>query len=128
MTTEFGTPKSWGSVQYGWLYDAPTEGQELWQGPMMQTYQLSGAMPMWQPIETAPKDGTEIIVTGGELWDECGSPSFGGPYLVYWKVYPDDPLRKNGIWKIKAGFGEIAACWEPTHWMAIPPLTQVATG
>jgi hypothetical protein len=36
MTTEFGTPKSWGSVQYGWLYDAPTEGQELWEGEMTE--------------------------------------------------------------------------------------------
>ena len=73
----------------------------------------------WQTINTAPKDGTEIVVTGGELYDECGSPSFGGPYLVYWTT--KHPRWPEGIWRIRAGFAEVAQVIGPTHWISIPP-------
>ena len=75
-------------------------------------------MSAWQPISTAPKDGTTILVTGGELWDSVGSPSFGGPYCVYWTTN----LEKfpEGCWSIKAGFDGWAVCDDPTLWLPIP--------
>jgi hypothetical protein len=72
----------------------------------------------WQPIKSAPKD-VEILVTGGELRDTVGSPSFGGVFLVYWFKHIDEP-EEAAIWRIKAGFGEIAQVVEPTHWMPAP--------
>jgi len=56
----------------------------------------------WQPIETAPRDGTEVLLFDGE-WFETG----------YWETdqWVIDVL---GLFKM-----------QPTHWMAIPaaPVT-----
>ena len=56
----------------------------------------------WQPIETAPKDGTQILVYEPE---EKYTP-------IYVVVYD------NGKW-IEAS-GEQYANWKPTHWMPLP--------
>ena len=56
----------------------------------------------WKPIETAPKDGTEIIV-----YDRHGN-------FVPW-VYWDDEDEK-GVWM--SNF--IRWAGHPTHWMAFP--------
>jgi hypothetical protein len=56
-------------------------------------------MTEWQPIETAPKDGTLIIVPGGlAYWrnDE-------GWHTVTGEDWPGKPIR-----------------WEVTHWMPLP--------
>lgn len=53
----------------------------------------------WQPIDTAPKDGTEIIVF---------DPTSGGGRAIvswYWESWRDDEL----------------VSWKATHWM---PLTE----
>lgn len=58
----------------------------------------------WQPIETAPKDGSEVLV--------C-KPFMDGwaHYVVFW-------LRDKGwtVWSNAEGW-ELA---EPTHWMPLP--------
>lgn len=60
----------------------------------------------WQPIDTAPKDGTEILVIAS-----------GGEVVI--SAYR--PLNVEG-----SGFGSIHSCCgyyedlEPTHWMPIP--------
>ncbi|WP_424441089.1 DUF551 domain-containing protein [Parvibaculum sp.] len=57
--------------------------------------------PEWQPIETAPKDGTKILLTGphdanGRYMEVCG----------YWKDrFPVTWMDGHG---------------EPTHWMPLP--------
>jgi len=67
------------------------------------------AMPGWQPIETAPKDGTRILA---------------------WPVYSDDlpaearwryMRRTPGRWETGSGpiYGN-----GPTHWMPLPPSPE----
>lgn len=63
---------------------------------------------MWQPIETAPKDGTEILVWGKSgswgpsyyvaLWDGAWKAMIGG-----WQVYDDSQIEED-----------------PTHWTLLP--------
>jgi hypothetical protein len=100
-------------------------------------------MTDWQPIETAPKDGTPIL-----LWD----PSMGGrehhmPYdaLPNGGSYTtDDPRLKwyddrryaIGYWrpwaiegKTKHPWGNRNSSWpEPTHWMPLPPPPETENG
>lgn len=59
----------------------------------------------WQPIETAPRDGTPILA-----WN-------GGVFVVYWESDPgswwvyDPPCDERAVWNVK----------QPTHWMPLPP-------
>lgn len=62
-------------------------------------------MAEWQPIETAPKDGTRILVFG----PYCG----GLPIMATskWLPWTEDRVEKG--------------CWyangvAPTHWMPLP--------
>jgi hypothetical protein len=82
-------------------------------------------MSEWQPIETAPKDGSYILLTGGEpdyLWDgERPEP----PVLVC--VWQEPRPTKANI--LPDAEWRIACAWEggfyngylnPTHWMPLP--------
>ena len=64
----------------------------------------------WQPIETAPKDGTHILGFGSGAWTPNGCAEtfsgvdyFGNPYWVLC-------IRNDAE----------SDYWEPTHWMPIP--------
>lgn len=54
----------------------------------------------WRPIETAPRDGTMILVG---RWDQ-------GLATVYGDHWAEDP----GCWYDSSGL------FEPTHWMPLP--------
>ena len=56
-------------------------------------------MSEWQPIETAPKDGTHIILTGDDIVAE--------DYWMKWRV--DDTESWAHFQYVK-----------PTHWMPLP--------
>jgi hypothetical protein len=56
-------------------------------------------MSEWQPIETAPKDGTTVIL----FCDRYASPDVA-----------DVGSYEQGQW-VMNGSG-----WEPTHWMPLP--------
>jgi hypothetical protein len=65
----------------------------------------------WQPIETAPKDRTPVLIAGG---------------TVMWLLhpYPDDmPLRVVAL-AYRDGDewddGDGAYTYKPTHWMPLP--------
>lgn len=66
--------------------------------------------PDWQPIDTAPKDGTLVLVYD-KSW--CG----GGPRIsaTSWVAYRH---KEDGAleWRVKGGFSGVS---EPTHWMPI---------
>lgn len=55
----------------------------------------------WQPIETAPKDGTPILGWPGTM--------NGYPYVVQYS---------HGLWR--EADGELYHLYEPTHWMPLP--------
>ena len=68
----------------------------------------------WQPIETAPKDGTLVILYGGYFGVSLGS----------WRE--DDYLAERGEMWLDNSYDEYStgfASWplEPSHWMPLPP-------
>jgi hypothetical protein len=66
----------------------------------------------WRPIETAPQDGTWVMVY---------SPSFVGPFIGR-PIRPADPADPKTIWESYWG----GDCWARgsnysfTHWMPLP--------
>jgi hypothetical protein len=71
-------------------------------------------MSDWQPIETAPKDGTNIILL------LRGWPTVGWYTDIKHYVHGKLSYEHSG-WKIPWGsFGRDKD--EPTHWMPFPPL------
>lgn len=88
-------------------------------------YIRADLVPQWQPIETAPKDGTEI-----DLWVNCGRGSFrvtncrwgqsdwAGRYhkdWIYMKRDDDDPHR-DALADVEYDFGVNSV----THWQPLP--------
>lgn len=69
-------------------------------------------MSEWQPIETAPRDGSWVLLTGGDIdygWDgENKPPLVVGQYV-------------NGGWQFawydSGHYGEYK---HPSHWMPLP--------
>ena len=75
-------------------------------------------MSEWQPISTAPKDGTPILVFPGLL---------GHPIVAAWERPAKHPPRgRVGNWSDNFGFWRVvltnkATPYIPTHWMPLPP-------
>ena len=66
-------------------------------------------MACWQPISTAPKDGTYVLVaTGSGDW---GDESESNPHIAQY-----DPGAVTGDWRIQLDGQHI----DPTHWMPLP--------
>lgn len=93
-------------------------------GPHDQGFNYAEAKLAWRPIETAPKDGTEILA-----WrDDCGV------VIVAWtcqsNLMTDDEIEKADLgdsaddcdWFSAYGFGcdWMSGTEAPTHWMPIP--------
>lgn len=76
--------------------------------PAANTSELSALLgEQWQPIETAPRDGTEVLVTGLEYGRGPGRWMHVAAYAVdVWIVAVDPPQQR---------------LHEPTHWMPKPP-------
>ena len=62
----------------------------------------------WLPIESAPKDGTKIVL-GGPTWVDVGS----------WDDWYDQSAP--GWFSETNHNGYISAGLDPTHWMPLPP-------
>ena len=71
----------------------------------------------WQPIETAPKDGTWVLLTGGTVdgsWDGDTAPMVVvGQYLPPW----GSEAIWHFAWYDNGYYGEYS---NPTHWMPLP--------
>ncbi len=79
-------------------------------------------MSEWQPIETAPKDGSRIMV-----WD-------GAPYFVCWSEQCEfAQFERVPGWQLFECEDGFYSCGlrpdEPTHWRPLPspPQTGAAT-
>lgn len=74
-------------------------------------------MSEWQPIETAPKDGTAIL-----LWGYAD-----GIFIGWWfdtKTYEFGVLKRasegwSGGWKMALGSAP-----KPTHWQPLPVVSE----
>ena len=70
----------------------------------------------WQPIETAPKDGTVIDIWTTTEWDHIPQRFTScwwwkpGHESAQWRGIPHDPMN-----------------WVPTHWMPLPEPPQEKT-
>ncbi len=67
------------------------------------------AVSQWQPIETAPKDGTPVLV-----YAQLDPPE---KWAAYMRDLP--PLIAITSWHHDAGFC-VCEVREPTHWMPLP--------
>jgi len=63
------------------------------------------AVEVWQPIETAPKDGTFVL---------CVEPS-GHRHIMQW--YTPSLAPEGGFWRARVADGP---GWHPTHWQPLP--------
>jgi len=64
-------------------------------------------MTDWQTIDTAPKDGTEVLCHYGQAWG-------GETVVLAW--FKDWNGKGNGAW-VREGDNDYA---DPSHWMPLP--------
>ena len=69
-------------------------------------------MTDWQPISTAPKDGTQILAYGPYVWEDYWKSGFDrtGWAVIYWE---------NDGWRL-ANANPYADYMDPTHWIPLP--------
>lgn len=93
----------------------------------------------WQPIETAPKDGTPILAYGPLPGCNADEHSWHGVRETKWKCYP---LGSPGYVAWERGEGPLGIgwdwyesvhnwshVWKPTHWMPLPSApSQIEEG
>lgn len=72
-------------------------------------------MSEWQPIETAPRDGTWVLGWLGETEFYRAHPN-----IIAWTKHNHVPIYGWVYSSGSAGDGEVEAC-EPTHWQPLPP-------
>ena len=89
-------------------YPAFSKAQMIAYGQACATAALSGsvAVPEWQPIETAPKDGTEV-----DLWCTNVADGAGSRFA---EMFFDE-----GQWTDWRSY-RLEQKWKPTHWMHCP--------
>lgn len=80
----------------------------------------------WQPIETAPKDGTEVLVWARWDWDGMYGEECGGGYMPQVAVWDLDESRLRVV--SFSPFSDAHWAVKPTHWMPIPPIEQQKDG
>ena len=70
----------------------------------------------WQPIETAPKDGSSILIYDPD--DGHGAGEEPVIYVCYWKEGMSRRRGITGSWT--EADGEMYTTFIPTHWMPLP--------
>jgi hypothetical protein len=81
-------------------------------------------MPAWQPIETAPKDGTWVLLRGGVVDDfddyAVGPVPEPAAIVARW-IGEENASYECNVWGIALWDGDWRTQYSgPTHWMQIP--------
>lgn len=79
----------------------------------------------WQPIETAPTDGTRIIVMYRHIGTMCVFNAFYIDGGKHWGDCDDDEI---GWWSYvysEVSRTKLDGMCEPAHWMPLPDITKV---
>ena len=71
----------------------------------------------WQPIETAPKDGTWVLIYTVNVGDEVGQRNM---CVAQWSNYLNGRTVEPRWMFAWFDGGYYGACDEPTHWMPLP--------
>lgn len=85
-----------------------THWKPLPEPPLAEPSSVDGADP-WQPMETAPKDGTTINMTDGQSVDVGG-----------WVSAADQGAEPGEEHLIAAGWWFLNKDMQPTHWTPLP--------
>jgi len=73
----------------------------------------------WQPIETAPKDGTWVLLSGGSIYYGWDGETF--PPHVVAQFIGGPKYREEQCWQFAWYDGGYYGEYEnPTHWMPLP--------
>lgn len=80
----------------------------------------------WQPIETAPKDGTWVLLCGGETTEDDylgDGVLIKRPVVAFWDN--EGGLLDDGAWYFCYWDGDWRDGYDnPTHWMPLPEPPQ----
>ena len=101
------TPEMIDKALNAWFASPPSESDQGLARSMRAA--LEAALKGWQPIKTAPMDGTIM-----DVW--CPEDTPQGGYRVpdsYWSTV-------DQIWRRIGGASETTWMHQPTHWMPIP--------
>lgn len=79
------------------------------------------AFGRWEPIETALRDGTIVLLAGGRFFCEAREHYVSTPTTAAWY---------GGFWLIVGTEGGyVCPGYDgPTHWMPLPPVPEVTHG
>lgn len=79
-------------------------------------------MSKWQPIETAPKDGTRVLLGGGTYDDDVEREPICSPMVARWYTYKLYEGTLFSMWLVAdRECGNACVIYEnPTHWMELP--------
>ena len=84
--------------------------------------------PGWQPMESAPKDGTHILVCFGDRpYDEHWTFAQSPPTVAHWFGPPDLPGIRAGGWYLSVQQHEGERV-HPSQWLPLPPLPTKPEG
>jgi hypothetical protein len=109
-----------------WLTaDDPNNRPFVTKGPLASPprteYIRADLVPGWQPIETAPRDGTRVMLWRGftEIgkWAEMVVAEW---HDGEWQWPSDDNPSTHGEWTVDDMLNGYCSCGDFTHWMPLP--------
>lgn len=81
----------------------------------------------WQDISTAPRDGSSVMLYGGEACSEIGNPyPIDEAVKAYWNKEANYSEDEDGEYTAKGGWEFVDTSYygislkNPTHWMPLP--------